>query len=46
VSSITVSVGAASVVAATAAPEHIVSCADKALYLAKRAGKNRVEVYG
>ncbi len=45
VPSVTVSIGAASVVAAETTPELIVNCADKALYLAKRAGKNRVKVY-
>ena len=43
--SVTVSIGAASVVAAATTPELIVDCADKALYLAKRAGKNCVRVY-
>jgi diguanylate cyclase (GGDEF)-like protein len=42
---VTVSVGAASLAGAAATPELVVNCADKALYLAKRAGKNRVEVY-
>ena len=42
--SVTVSIGAASVVAAATTPECIVDRADKALYLAKRGGKNRVRV--
>ena len=42
---VTVSVGAASHPAA-ADPAELVRMADKALYLAKRLGKNRVEVFG
>ena len=41
----TVSVGVASHPAA-ADPGELVRMADKALYLAKRMGKNRVEVFG
>ena len=43
--SVTVSVGAAAHPAA-ADPDELVRAADKALYLAKRMGKNRVEVFG
>ena len=42
---VTVSIGAASVAAATTTPELLVDRADKALYLAKSTGKNRVTVY-
>ena len=43
--SVTASIGAASVAAAATTPELLVNRADKALYLAKRAGKNRVKIY-
>jgi diguanylate cyclase (GGDEF)-like protein len=43
---ITVSVGVACAPAATSSPDELVRNADKALYLAKHLGKNRVEVFG
>jgi diguanylate cyclase (GGDEF)-like protein len=43
---ITVSVGAACFPGAAGGPGELVRNADKALYLAKRLGKNRVEVFG
>ena len=43
---VTVSVGAATYPGAASDPEELVRSADKALYLAKRMGKNRVEVFG
>ena len=42
---VTVSVGVAAMAGADVREEELVQCADKALYLAKRAGKNRVEVF-
>ena len=43
---VTVSVGVGSHPGPAADPEELVRVADKALYLAKRLGKNRVEVFG
>jgi diguanylate cyclase (GGDEF)-like protein len=43
---ITVSIGVACFPAPTDGPDGLVGSADKALYLAKRLGKNRVEVFG
>jgi diguanylate cyclase (GGDEF)-like protein len=43
---ITVSVGIACIPGAAGGPGELVRNADKALYLAKRLGKNRVEVFG
>jgi diguanylate cyclase (GGDEF)-like protein len=43
---ITVSIGAACFPGAAGGPGELVRNADKALYLAKRLGKNRVEVFG
>ncbi len=43
---VTVSVGVATYPGAASDPEELVRSADKALYLAKRLGKNRVEVFG
>lgn len=43
---ITVSIGVAEVSREMNAPELLVAAADKALYLAKRLGKNRVESFG
>ena len=43
---ITVSVGVACFPGAAGGPGELVRNADKALYLAKRLGKNRVEVFG
>jgi diguanylate cyclase (GGDEF)-like protein len=43
---ITVSIGVACFPGAAAGPGELVRNADKALYLAKRLGKNRVEVFG
>jgi len=42
---VTVSVGVAAMAGAVVREEELVECADKALYLAKRSGKNRVEVF-
>ena len=42
---ITVSIGVASFPGAAGGPDELVRNADKALYLAKRLGKNRVEVF-
>jgi len=42
---VTVSVGLGSFPGAATAPDELVRNADKALYLAKRLGKNRVEVF-
>jgi diguanylate cyclase (GGDEF)-like protein len=42
---VTVSVGLASLPGAASSPDELVRNSDKALYLAKRLGKNRVEVY-
>jgi len=42
---VTVSVGVAAMAGADVREEGLVECADKALYLAKRSGKNRVEVF-
>ena len=42
---VTVSVGVAALSGASVCEEELVECADKALYLAKRSGKNRVEVF-
>ncbi len=42
---VTVSIGLASFPAAAATPDQLVRNADKALYLAKRRGKNRLEVF-
>ena len=42
---VTVSVGLASFPGAASSPDELVRNADKALYLAKRLGKNRVEVF-
>ena len=41
----TVSVGVAAFPDSGGDPDELVRAADKALYLAKRLGKNRVEVY-
>jgi len=43
---IMVSIGVACFPGPAAGPGELVSNADKALYLAKRLGKNRVEVFG
>ena len=43
---ITVSIGVACFPGAAGGPGELVRNADKALYLAKRLGKNRVEVFG
>lgn len=43
---VTVSIGVASFPGHAGSPTELVGNADKALYLAKRLGKNRVEVYG
>ena len=43
---ITVSIGVACLPGAAGGPGELVRSADKALYLAKRLGKNRVEVFG
>jgi len=40
-----VSVGLASIPGAASSPDELVRNSDKALYLAKRLGKNRVEVF-
>ena len=42
---VTVSVGLASIPGAASSPDELVRNSDKALYLAKRLGKNRVEVF-
>ena len=42
---VTVSVGVAAMAGADVREEELVECADKALYVAKRSGKNRVEVF-
>jgi diguanylate cyclase (GGDEF)-like protein len=42
---VTVSVGVAAMAGADVCEEELVECADKALYVAKRSGKNRVEVF-
>jgi diguanylate cyclase (GGDEF)-like protein len=42
---VTVSVGIAAFPGSSSDPDELVRAADKALYLAKRLGKNRVEVY-
>jgi diguanylate cyclase (GGDEF)-like protein len=42
---VTVSVGIAAFPGSGSDPNELVRAADKALYLAKRLGKNRVEVY-
>jgi diguanylate cyclase (GGDEF)-like protein len=42
---VTVSVGVAAMAGDVVREEELVECADKALYLAKRSGKNRVEVF-
>ena len=42
---VTVSVGVAAMAGGVVREEELVECADKALYLAKRSGKNRVEVF-
>jgi diguanylate cyclase (GGDEF)-like protein len=44
-SHVTVSIGVACFPGAADGPGELVRCADKALYLAKRLGKNRVEVF-
>ncbi len=44
--SVTVSIGVASSGSDSARPEHVIQAADKALYRAKTAGRNRVEVAG
>lgn len=43
---VTVSVGVAAFPGSACSPDELVTNADKALYLAKRLGKNRIEVYG
>ena len=43
---LTVSIGVAVFPVRTSSPEDLIGHADAALYAAKRAGKDRVEIYG